>query len=108
MVGGRRGRFDLNRPHGMVDYTANDGALNAAPYSLEGEPRTKPDYLQHRFGVTLGGPLNIPKLYQGGSKTFFFFNYNGARGNTLYDAFSVVPTAAERNGDFSNFNDFDA
>ena len=102
MLGGRRGRFDLNRPHGMVDYTANDGALNAAPYSLEGEPRTKPDYLQHRFGVTLGGPLNIPKLYQGGSKTFFFFNYNGARGNTLYDAFSVVPTAAERNGDFSN------
>lgn len=100
--GGRRGRFDLNHPHGMVYYTANDSALNAAPYPLTGQPSAKPGFLQQRFGVTLGGPLNIPKTYKGGSKTFFFFNYNGARGKTLYDAFSVVPTAAERSGDFSN------
>ena len=102
LFGGRRSGFDINRPHGTVYYTANDGALNAVPYSLTGNTSAKPDYLQQRFGVSLGGPLNIPKIYQGGSKTFFFFNYNGARGNTLYDAFSVVPTTAERAGDFSN------
>jgi len=97
-----RGRFNFNKPHGSVYYSANDAALNALPYSLTGAPGAQPDYLQQRFGVTLGGPLNIPKIYNGGSKTFFFLNYNGGRGKNLYDAFSVVPTAAERAGDFSN------
>jgi trimeric autotransporter adhesin len=97
-----RGRFDFNKPHGSVYYSANDAALNALPYSLTGLPGTQPGYLQQRFGVNLGGPLNIPKIYNGGSKTFFFFNYNGGRGKNLYDAFSVVPTAGERAGDFSN------
>jgi hypothetical protein len=97
-----RGRFDFNKPHGSVYYSANDAALNALPYSLTGLPGTQPDYLTQRFGVNLGGPLNLPKIYNGGSKTFFFFNYNGGRGKNLYDAFSVVPTSAERAGDFSN------
>jgi hypothetical protein len=96
-----RGRFDINRPHGMFYYSAGDSALNAAPYSLTG-PASKAGYLQQRFGVSLGGPLNIPKIYKGGSKTFFFFNYNGARGQNPYDAFSTVPTLAERSGDFSD------
>ena len=69
-----------------------------------------PDPITHRiipyarwnnFGATIGGPLNIPGIYKGGTKTFFFVNYNGARGSTPYDAFSTVPTIAERSGDFS-------
>lgn len=100
--GGRRGgRFNFNQPHGTVYYSAGDSALNASPYSLTGAPVSKPGYLQQRFGGSLGGPLNIPKLYQGGSKTFFFVNYNGARSATPYDAFSTVPTALERQGNFS-------
>ena len=50
--------------------------------------------MRQRFGASLGGPLNIPGIYKGGSKTFFFANYNGSRGNSPYDAFSFVPTAA--------------
>src|SRR5262249_42849569 len=96
-----RGRFDMNRPHGMFYYSAGDSALNAAPYPIKG-PTSRPGYLQQRFGVSLGGPLNIPKIYKGGSKTFFFFNYNGTRGENPYDAFSTVPTLAERSGDFSD------
>lgn len=99
---GGRGRFDINRPHGSVYYTVGDDALNAAPYSLTGNPVSKPGYLQQKFGVSVGGPLNIPKIYHGGTKTFFFFNYNGSRADNPYDAFSTVPTLAERNGDFSN------
>ena len=99
--GGGRGRFNLNKPHGTLYYSVGDSALNASPYSLTGQPLTKPNYLQQRFGGSLGGPLNIPKLYQGGSKTFFFVNYNGSRSNTPYDAFSTVPTALERAGNFS-------
>jgi trimeric autotransporter adhesin len=96
-----RGRFDMNRPHAMFYYSAGDSALNAAPYSLTG-PSSKAGYIQQRFGVSVGGPLNIPKIYKGGTKTFFFFNYNGARGESPYDAFSTVPTLAERSGDFSD------
>src|SRR5260370_21149116 len=49
----------------------------------------------------MGGPLNIPHIYHGGTKTFLFGNYTGSRGSSAYDSFSTVPTPAERNGDFS-------
>jgi Carboxypeptidase regulatory-like domain/TonB dependent receptor-like, beta-barrel len=98
---GGRGGFNINRPHGSVYYSAGNSALNAAPYSLTGQPATKPGYMQNRFGGSLGGPLNIPHVYQGGTKTFFFVNYNGSRNENPYDAFSTVPTADERAGNFS-------
>lgn len=100
--GGRRGRFNINRPHGSLYYTVGSDALSAAPYALTGEPLAKPNYLQNNFGGSLGGPLIIPKIYNGSNKTFFFFNYNGSRGTSPFDAFSTVPTAAERAGDFSD------
>ena len=57
--------------------------------------------MRQRFGASLGGPLNIPGIYKGGSRTFFFVNYNGSRGDSPYTAFSTVPTLPERSGDFS-------
>jgi len=99
-VFGRRG-FDINHPHGSLYYGVGDSALNASPYSLTGQPTTKPGYLQNSFGGSVGGPLNIPHIYQGGTKTFFFVNYNGRRGENPFDQFSTVPTLPERQGDFS-------
>ena len=96
-----RGRYDVNRPHGSVYYSVGDSALDAAPYALTDSSAEKASYIRQRFGVSLGGPLNIPKIYNGGSKTFFFLNYNGSRGSSPYDAFSFVPTADERGGNFS-------
>ena len=101
IIGGGRGRFNINRPHGSLFYTIDDSALDAAPYSLTGQA-LKPGYAQNRFGGNLGGPLNIPKIYHGGDKTFFFVNYTGSRSENPFDAFSTVPTLAERGGDFSN------
>jgi len=97
---GRRG-FDINRPHGSLYYSVGDSALNAAPYSLSGQPTEKPAYLQNGFGGSVGGPLNIPHIYHGGSKTFYFINYNGKRSENPFDQFSTVPTLLERQGDFS-------
>ncbi len=99
-IGGRRG-FNLNKPHGSLFYSASDGVFDAKPYSLNGQPTTQPSYLQQRFGATLGGPLKIPHIYNGGTKTFFFLNYSGNRSDNPYDVFSTVPTLAERGGDFS-------
>jgi hypothetical protein len=100
VLGGGRGRFDINRPHGSVYYSVGDSALDAAPYALSNSSVDKASYMRQRFGASLGGPLNIPGIYKGGSKTFFFVNYNGSRGDSPYDAFSFVPTVAERGGDF--------
>jgi hypothetical protein len=97
---GRRG-FDVNRPHGSVYYGIGDAALNAAPYALQGEPATNPAYVQHSFGGSIGGPLNIAKIYHGGQKAFYFVNYNGRRGESPFDQFSTVPTLLERQGNFS-------
>ena len=98
-IGGRG--VNINQPHGTVYYSANDAVLNAAPFSLTGQPTTNPAYLQQRFGALIGGPLFIPHIYNGASKTFFFLHYNGTLGDTPYSFFSTVPTLAERSGNFS-------
>jgi hypothetical protein len=65
---------------------------------------TRPEYKKHDFGYTVGGPVFIPKLYnQGRDKTFFFFSEEWRKelvpGQTFHNQ---VPSAAERNGDFSD------
>jgi hypothetical protein len=82
-------------------YSVGDAALNASPFSITGQPTEKPAYLQNSFGGSVGGPLNIPHIYHGGSKTFYFVNYNGKRGENPFDQFLTVPTLLERQGNFS-------
>jgi hypothetical protein len=101
--GGRGGRrFDVNKVHGSIFYNLGDSALDASPYSLSGVGQEKPQYSQSRVGFFLGGPLNIPKIYKGGSKTFFFLNYFGQLASNPFDVFGTVPTLEERAGNFSN------
>lgn len=99
---GARGRFNVNQPHGMLSYNLGASPLDARPYSLTGQPAAKPSYAQHRIMGTIGGPLNIPTIYQGGMKTFYFLNYFANISTNPFDVFSTVPTAAERAGDFSS------
>ena len=106
MGGGGSGRgmrgFNANKAHGSIFYNYGGSGLDAKSYSLNGQPETKASYNQNRFGITVGGPLNIPHIYNGGTKTFIFGNYSGSRSTNPYDVFSTVPTAAERAGDFSS------
>jgi hypothetical protein len=99
---GRMGRgFNVNQPHGNVYFYDDTSVLDARPYSLNGVALPKADYNQLHFGAYAGGPLNIPKIFNGGNKTFFFGGWSGTRGSTPFDALSTVPTAAERSGNFS-------
>ena len=62
----------------------------------------RPIYKQNNFGVTAGGPVYLPKLYNGKNKTFFFFSYEGDRKrNYTPAALRTLPTTAFKNGDFS-------
>ena len=63
---------------------------------------TPPSFRQNQFGASVGGPVHIPKLYNGRNKTFFFFAYQGLRFNEASAINILVPTAAELGGDFSN------
>ncbi len=65
----------------------------------------RPINKKNDYGVNLGGPVLIPKFYSGRNRTFFFFNweqYNQHIGGT---STSIVPTVAERGGDFSGILD---
>ncbi len=55
----------------------------------------------NQFGATFGGPVLIPKLFNGKNKTFFFINYEGNRTRTGGTGFAFVPDANQRTGDFS-------
>jgi hypothetical protein len=99
-----------NRFHGSgFDYFVNE-ALNAGvPFtdagtisaSKEGQHIRNP-IRQNDYGFTLGGPIDIPKVYNGHDKTFFFFSFEQFRQkNTTTNTIAIVPTAAERSGNFA-------
>ncbi len=60
---------------------------------------------QNDYGLTLGGPVIIPRLYNGKDRTFFLFSLDNYFENGAQTAFGTVPTPAEKTGDFSNFVD---
>jgi hypothetical protein len=98
--GGLRGGGG-GRLQGNANYNLGGSMFNAAPYPLNGRVREEPDYLQQRYGMSFGGPLTVPGVYNGGTRTSFFFNYGGNHSRTPVDSYSTVPTLAERAADFS-------
>ncbi len=61
--------------------------------------------IRNEFGVNLGGPVVIPKLYDGRNRTFWFINYEGRRQVSASTLDFNLPTVAMRNGDFSGLVD---
>jgi hypothetical protein len=99
-----------NQFHGSgYDYFVNEALNSGIPFTDAGtlNPNKAGQHIrnplrQNDYGFTLGGPIKIPKLYDGHDRTFFFFSFEQFRqgvniGNTL----GTVPTAAMRSGDFS-------
>ena len=61
----------------------------------------RPKNNKNDYGGTFGGPVSIPHLYNGRDRTFFFFTWEQFKQTLGNNATSTVPTAAEKNGDFS-------
>jgi hypothetical protein len=61
-----------------------------------------PPFRRNQFGGTLGGPLEVPGVYDGHDRTFFFLAFEGLRHRRDFFRFGLVPTTAERGGDFSD------
>jgi Carboxypeptidase regulatory-like domain/TonB dependent receptor len=92
-----------NNLHGSAyEYFAND-ALNARGFFAPA-PLRKTPVRNNSFGFTLGGPVIIPKAYDGRNKTFFFTNFDWTRfrSGVLPGFGNTTPTDAFKAGDFSS------
>ncbi|MBC8167712.1 MAG: carboxypeptidase regulatory-like domain-containing protein [Bryobacteraceae bacterium] len=88
-----------NELHGSLFEFFRNEKLDARPYQF-GPARLKNAFRYNQFGGVLGGPVLLPRIYDGRNRSFFLFNYEGIRRRDPSDQFARVPTGAEREGDF--------
>jgi len=89
-----------NKFHGTAFNFFRNDKLDANSWNnnFNGAPKGR-DH-QNDFGGALGGPVWIPKLYNGKDKLFFFFSWEQYRNNLGKSNVNTLPTDAERSGDF--------
>jgi hypothetical protein len=90
-----------NNLHGTAFWFGRNDALDANDYfnNLAGNPKSK--LRQNQFGFVAGGPVWIPKLYNGRDKSFWLVNYEGARIRRGFQSFNNVPTPDQLDGRFT-------
>ncbi len=97
-------RSGTNQLHGSVFETNRNNAVGLARSRTD--YYTKPPFLnRNEFGVSGGGPVYVPKLYNGKNKSFWFFSYEALRQIQNTSQGFPVPTPAMRNGDMSGIMD---
>lgn len=91
-----------NDLHGAVFWFLRNDALDANNFfnNLTGSKKSK--LRQNQPGFVAGGPVYIPKLYNGRNKTFWLANYEGRRTRTAFQDFLIVPTPDQLAGRFTS------
>ena len=91
-----------NGLHGQAYYFNQNPAVEANKFFNNLNNLPVYAYKAQRYGASLGGPVYIPKVFDGRNKVFFMFGYEGMK---TFDPVSIgtesTPTAPQRNGDFS-------
>ena len=91
-----------NQIHGSLFEFARNAAFDARNYfdhpSLADNFRRIPPFVRNEFGFTNGGPVVLPKIYDGRDRTYYFGEYQGFRQVLGTTQVIPVPTAAERQG----------
>jgi hypothetical protein len=88
--------------HGTAFDLFRNTALDANSWNNNQTGTPRPADHQNNFGGSLGGPVRIPRFYDGRNKTFFFFSWEQYRNNPGTTSLDTLPTQAEiQNGDFS-------
>lgn len=93
-----------NQFHGSAFEYLRNNAFNAANHfsAVVNNHKSDDGLKRNQFGGTIGGPILLPKLYDGRDRSFFFFSYQGTIVHQRPNASSaVVPDAALRSGNFS-------
>ena len=98
-------RTGTNEYHGSAwDYFSND-YTNAADFFDNAVALKRAELRRNQFGATLGGPLNIPNVYNGKNRTFFFADYQGTKYRQGVPTVATVPTIGERSSGYTDFSD---
>jgi hypothetical protein len=90
-----------NRLHGSFFETARNNAFGVARSRQDAPGVAAPHLVRNEFGLSAGGPVILPRIYNGKDKTFWFFafeRYSLAKSST---SLTKVPSLAMRQGDFS-------
>lgn len=90
-----------NDIHGDAYEFLRNAALDANLFFNNTRGARLARYGSNTYGASIGGPIWIPKLYNGKNRTFFFFNFEGSREGNGISTLLNVPTARMRTGDFS-------
>ena len=86
-----------NAYHGALFWYHQNKAFDARSFGQN----VLPAKIGNTFGGTVGGPLSLPKIYDGKNKTFFYFTWEALRYPRQTTIQNIVPTSFVRNGDFS-------
>jgi len=89
-----------NRYHGVLFEFLRNEIFDARNYFALKRQTLK----RNQFGGNIGGPLSIPRLYDGKDRTFFFFNFEAQRLRTGLVNNIIVPSTKQRGGDFSELS----
>lgn len=93
-----------NQVHGSLFETNRNNAYGVAR-SRNNLTNIAPPLNRNEYGGSIGGPISLPKIYDGRNRSFFFFAYEGYKlRRSTYNLYRV-PTDAMRNGDFSGLVD---
>ncbi|MDE3166064.1 MAG: TonB-dependent receptor, partial [Acidobacteriota bacterium] len=90
-----------NEYHGTVFEFLRNSTLDARPYAFTSNAPAKAPFRWNQYGFTLGGPVWIPKLFNGRNRLFFMSNFEGFRLRNQSQGVYSLPTAAMQTGDFS-------
>ena len=93
-----------NGVHGSLFETNRDSAVGVARRRQDFFTKA-PHYVRNEFGGSVGGPVFLPKVYNGKNRTFFFTSYELLRQVSASTASTTMPTDAMRNGDYSGLVD---
>ena len=91
-----------NEIHGVGYYFRTDNHMNANNWFSNSRGGTLVDSKRDNFGGTVGGPVYLPKLYNGKNRTFFFGDYDRVKNLSATSQTGSVPTAKQLAGDFSD------
>ncbi len=87
--------------HGDAFEFLRNNNLDANNYFNNLNGLARPQFKRNQFGFTAGGPVYIPHFYKQRDKTFVFGTYEGLRQQTPTTLLATVPTALQRQGNFS-------
>ncbi len=93
-----------NQLHGTFYEFLRNSDLDANNFFNNANGAPIAPFKQNQFGFSTGGPVLLPKVYDGKNRTFFFFDYQGTRIRQGDTFLATVPTDAMRQGNFSGYN----